>query len=93
MSEKKEKEQRRTMQLPIYNPASQLDYINSLCKTMDFSAEKLLTFILADWILNIQRCIIESDEATAFMSFLSHVEKEQKAGFDFLRSYINEKSK
>lgn len=92
MSEKKSKEKRHTMQLPIYNPASQLDYINNVCKSMDFSPEKFLTFILADWILHYQRASLQSNEQTAFMSFLSSVEK-QKSEFEKIKEIMENEKK
>lgn len=92
MSEKKEKDKRHTMQLPIYNPSSQLDYINKICQEMNFSSEKFLTFILADWILSFETTSLDSNAQTAFMAFLANVEKH-KERFEKLRGVINEKSK
>lgn len=92
MSEKKSKKERRTMQLPIYNPASQLDYINNVCKSFGFSPEKFLTFILADWILAYQETSMQTDEKTAFMAFLASVEK-QKARFEHLKEHMQDETK
>ena len=75
MSEKKEKNKRHTMDLPVYNVSEQIAYITGLCKEFDFDVETLTSFILADFIFTMENCQItqKCHVSEAFMAFLSHV--------------------
>lgn len=73
MSEKKEKQERHQILLPHYNIQEQVQFILKLCDDMDFKAEDLLSYILADWILTFQQATDKMNGSFrhAFLAYLS----------------------
>ena len=75
MSEKKERNKRHTINLPVYDVQSQIKYITDLCTQFDFDVEKLTSFILADFIFTMENYQFSNrgDVSEAFIAFLQHV--------------------
>lgn len=75
MSEKKSKEKRNTINLPVYDVQSQIQYLQKLCTEFDFDVEKLTSYILADFIFTMENYQLNQGGSTseAFMAFLQHV--------------------
>lgn len=89
MSEKKSKEIRRTLKLPKYESAKQLNYIREVCKICEFDAEVLTSFILADFLLAYEIAVVENgnDYRTCFYSYLESVVKRHGQFIEFMKKH------
>lgn len=86
MSEKKSKEQRRTIELPVYDPVKQLGYIKTLCEHQHFDADRLVSFILQEFIYTIEVAAYEQDDFSApFFAYLEHSVKVADKFKDFVK--------
>lgn len=67
------------LELPIYDMKSQLDYISTICKEYEFDCDKMVSFILADFILLVQQGLVKGmNMDTIFISYLKHQVKQRK---------------
>lgn len=88
MSEKKQKEVRNTVDVPIYNIQNQFQYVIDFCKPFDFDPQVMLSLILADWIELVEKGLLKKiDEKEIFISYLEHSSKIRKS-FDKLKKEI-----
>lgn len=71
MSEKKNKSERSTMLIPIYDLQSQVSFLYTLCDDFKFEYESLLSLIIADWICKFQQSCQVTSPFKAFLSFLN----------------------
>lgn len=79
MSEKKTKEKRNTINVPLYNIDSQMNYLIQCCKDFEFEPQKLLSLIVADWIYLVQTGLAKGmDIKDVWISYLEHSERQRK---------------
>lgn len=91
MSEKKQKEVRNTIDVPIYDLQNQFQYIIDFCKPFEFSPQTMLSLIVADWIELVQTGLVKKiDEKDIFISYLEHCQKIRKS-FDKLKKQLEKK--
>lgn len=94
MSEKKSKEQRRTIELPVYKPERQLSYIKALCASQHFDADHLVSLILQEFIYTIELAAYEQDDFSApFFAYLEHSVKVADKFKDFIKKVEVENGK
>lgn len=74
MSEKKSKVERRTIKLPVYEAEKLVKYIHTVSEHYHFDAERLLTYIMADWVYTFELALVDankkSDNTDVFLSYL-----------------------
>lgn len=88
MSEKRNKEQRNTIDIPVYDIESQMNYLIQICKDFDFNPQNLLTLIIADWIYLVQTGLKKGmDIKEIFIAYLKSTQKTRK-NFDKLRKEL-----
>lgn len=88
MSEKRNKEQRNTIDIPIYDIESQINYLIQICKDFDFNPQNLLSLIIADWIYSVQKGLKKGmDIKDIFITYLESVQKTRK-NFDKLKKEL-----
>lgn len=79
MSEKKQKEIRNTIDVPIYDVQNQFQYIIDFCKPFEFSPQTMLSLILADWIYLVQKGLLNNmTDKDIFISFLESAQRTSK---------------
>lgn len=85
---------RLTMKLPKYDVSSQVGYIKSLADSIEFPVEELTSFILADFIFQVEKRILleKKDLSDVMFAYFSHQEMQAKE-FDVLKSKIMENKK
>lgn len=92
MSEKKSKEVRRDVFVPVYNVEKQMDYLIKFCKSFDFNPQVLLSLILAEFIYTVESGgfykNMKPDEI--FVSYLERAQRTRK-DFDKLKSELKSK--
>lgn len=78
------------LKLPVYNVQSQLAYIESICKELDLKFEQVLSFILADFILGVQKGLLEEkmDLNEIMFNYFVLAEK-QRDSFDKYKQMID----
>lgn len=81
MSEKKQKEIRNSIEVPIYDVQNQFQYIIDFCKPFEFSPQTMLSLILANWIYTVQKGLLNN--MTDKDIFISYLESAQKTSKDF----------
>lgn len=92
MSEKQSKKERNTLMLPTYDLQKQLDYIKSICLEFQFDNDRLMSYIIADFIFGLQYTImINGDDGKAandaFFSYLANVKKTYDNFMSFKAKY------
>lgn len=88
MSEKRNKEQRNTIDIPIYDIESQMNYLIQICKDFDFNPQNLLTLIIADWICLVQTGLQKGmDIKDIFIAYLESTQRTRKK-FDKLKKEL-----
>lgn len=78
-----------TMKLPKYDVSSQVGYIKSLADSIEFPVEELTSFILADFIFQVEKKLVleKKDLADVMFTYFSHQEIQSKE-FDVLKKKI-----
>lgn len=68
------------LDLPIYDLQSQANYISQICKDLDLDVNQVTTFILADFILGIQKGLLEKkmDLNEIMFNYFALQEKQAK---------------
>ena len=91
MSEKKSKEVRRNVEVPVYNVEKQMQYLINFCKPFDFSPQALLSLILAEFIYAVEAGLLYKDMKPdeIFISYLNRAQRTRK-DYDKLKSKIDE---
>lgn len=91
MSEKKFKEVRRNVSVPVYNVEKQMDYLISFCKPFDFSPQVLLSLILAEFIYAAEAGLTYKDmkPEDIFIAYLERAQRTRK-DYDKLKIKIDE---
>lgn len=73
------------LDLPIYDLKSQLDYITQICKDYEFDGDRLISYILADFIFVVQKGLCSHKNMdTIFVKYLQHTSQQRKL-FDKLK--------
>lgn len=91
MSEKKSKEVRQTVSVPVYNVEKQMDYLIKFCKSFDFSPQVLLSLILAEFIYTVEAGLTYKDMTLEdiFIAYLELAQRTRKK-YDKLKIKIDE---
>lgn len=88
MSEKQNKQKRNSIDVPIYDIESQMNYLIQLCKDFDFNPQNLLSLIIADWICLVQKGLQKGmDIKEIFVLYLESAQKTRK-NFDKLKKEL-----
>lgn len=82
------------LSLPVYDLKSQLEYITTICKELEFDGDRLISYILADWIYTVQSGFTRKmDMQTIFVKYLKHIESQHKAFNKLKKELENASSK
>lgn len=71
MSEKKSKEQRMTVQYPVYSAEKNAKFLELLHSAVDMSVSDILNLIVGDWIVTFSVGSMYKDPRDVFFSFVS----------------------
>lgn len=77
---KVDKNNQITLNLPVYDLKSQYDYIKTICDDLELDINKVVSFILADFILGVQKGLIEKkmDMNEIMFNYFALAEKQIK---------------
>lgn len=69
-----------TLNLPVYDLKSQYDYIKYICDDLELDINKVVSFILADFILGVQKGLVEKkmDMNEIMFNYFALAEKQTK---------------
>lgn len=88
MSEKRNKERRNTIDIPVYDIESQMNYLIQICKDFDFNPQNLLSLVIADWIYLVQTGLKKGmDIKDIFIAYLESAQRTRK-NFDKLKKEL-----
>lgn len=71
MSEKKSKEQRLTVQYPVYDAEKNVQFLTEFSKLVDMSVDDILNLVIGDWIITLCTGTFYKDPRDVFYSFVA----------------------
>lgn len=71
MSEKKTKEQRFTVQYPVYDAEKNVQFLTEFSKMVDMSVDDILNLVVGDWIITLCIGTFYKDPRDVFYSFVA----------------------
>lgn len=71
MSEKKSKEQRFTVQYPVYAADKNVQFLTEFSKLVDMPVDDILNLVVGDWIITLCIGTFYKDPRDVFYSFVA----------------------
>lgn len=75
-------EKTQKLNIPVYNPSSQMEFINNFCKEFDFPPQTLITLILAEFIYTVENAALRKNMSYSDI-FVTYLQGTVKTGDEF----------